>query len=129
MSAPAEKEYVGGCHCRKFRFKFTNAPFEDGAGTVDRCTCKFCAQKGALWLYIPERLFTLTSGSVEELTLYEFYKQVFKHYFCPTCGVQFFFKDTRGAHAEPMVAVNARTVDGVDPEKLSVKVFDGANIL
>lgn len=53
MSAPAaEKEYVGGCHCGKFRFKFTNAPFEDGAGNVDRCTCGFCTQKGALWLYV-----------------------------------------------------------------------------
>lgn len=78
---------------------------------------------------MPERLFTLTSGSVEELTLYEFYKKVFRHYFCPTCGVQFFFKDVRGVHEESMVAVNARTVDGVDPEKLRVRVFDGANIL
>lgn len=78
---------------------------------------------------MPERQFAMTSGTVEELTLYEFYKKVFKHYFCPTCGVQFFFKDVRGEHEEPMIAVNARTVDGVDPEKLSVRVFDGANIL
>lgn len=145
------KEYTGGCHCGKFRYTFTGPIFEDGSRPVDRCNCGFCVKKGALWQYVrffldcslillylpdrpayssvPEAQFTLTQGSMEELTLYEFHKKVFKHYFCPTCGVQCFLKDTRPELETVKVEVNTRTVDGVDPEKLSVRLFDGQNLL
>lgn len=79
--------------------------------------------------YVPATRFELTLGSIEELTLYEFYKKVFRHYFCPTCGVQFFFKHMENKYGEVMVGVNARTIDDVDPEKLSVRPFDGKNLL
>ncbi|KIP11267.1 hypothetical protein PHLGIDRAFT_18030 [Phlebiopsis gigantea 11061_1 CR5-6] len=123
------KEYTGGCHCGKFRYTFTGPIFEDGSRPVDRCNCGFCVKKGALWHSVPEAQFTLTQGSMEELTLYEFHKKVFKHYFCPTCGVQCFLKDTRPELETVKVEVNTRTVDGVDPEKLSVRLFHGQNLL
>lgn len=76
-----------------------------------------------------EKRFELTSGRIEELALYEFHKKVFEHRFCPKCGVQFFFRHTQNDHGEVMVGVNARTVDGIDVEKLSVRLFDGRNLL
>ena len=71
----------------------------------------------------------MTSGSIEELTLYEFHKKVFKHYFCPTCGVQPFLKDTRPEQAEVKVEVNVKTVDGIDLGNLSTRLYDGKNLL
>lgn len=52
MSSSANSEYVGGCCCSKFRYKFSHPTLEDGTATVDRCNCRFCEQKGALWMYI-----------------------------------------------------------------------------
>ncbi|GJE91490.1 GFA domain-containing protein [Phanerochaete sordida] len=125
MSTPPEKEYTGGCHCQKFQYKFTQPAFENGEREIDRCTCSICVQKGAVWAMTPEAQFALTKGTLAELTLYEFHKRVFKHYFCPVCGVQIILTVPR----DGMVYVNVRTTDGVDVERVRCKVFDGKNLL
>lgn len=73
--------------------------------------------------------FSLTSGNRDELTLYEFHKKVFKHYFCPTCGVQMFMDEPGEKPGEVRLGVNVRTVDGVDLQKLKIRVFDGKTLL
>jgi hypothetical protein len=65
--------------------------------------------------------FELTSGTLEGLSSYQFNKKVITHYFCPDCGVSFVSKGSG-------VAVNARTVDGIDLEKLKLRGFNGASL-
>lgn len=120
-----EKEYVGGCHCKRFRYKFRHEAFDHGESLIDTCTCSICMQKGAVWAMTPEAQFEFTEGTLGELTLYEFHKKVFKHYFCPTCGVQ----PILTVPEQQMVYVNVRTTDDVDVSKVRLKVFDGKNLL
>lgn len=40
------KGYAGGCHCKKFRFKFTHPIFENGGMKVTTCNCSICNQHG-----------------------------------------------------------------------------------
>lgn len=63
------------------------------------------------------------------MTLYQFYKRVYDHYFCPTCGVQLILKDVRREDGKKVVEVNVRTVDDVDVQKLKWKVWDGKTLL
>lgn len=49
-SSPEDKEYVGGCHCKKFRFKFYWRPFDDGSHEVGACNCSICTVKGLLYV-------------------------------------------------------------------------------
>ena len=74
---------------------------------------------------VPEEKFRLTKGTLDELTLYEFHKRVYKHYFCPTCGVALVL----GVPSKREVHVNVRSTDGIDVGKLKIKVFDGKNLL
>ena len=73
--------------------------------------------------YVPSELFQLTKGTWDELTSYHFNRKIIKHSFCPTCGVVLTsaFMNT--------TAVNARTVDGVDVNKLDVLQHDGKTLL
>lgn len=61
-----------------------------------------------------------------ELTSYKFNKKVIDHLFCSTCGVPSFARGV-GKDGQPMVAVNARCLDGVDLAALEVMHFDGAS--
>jgi hypothetical protein len=77
--------------------------------------------------YVPEESFKLMSGSLEELTLYEFHKKVYLHYFCPVCGTEIINRTKKTG--QPLVGVNVRTVDGIDVEKLKMNPFDGKTLL
>ena len=44
----ALKEYTGGCHCKRFRYKFLHPPFEDGQFDVVSCNCSYCKAHGKL---------------------------------------------------------------------------------
>ena len=46
----------GSCHCGTTQFEVAAAPAE-----LTRCTCSFCAKRGALWAYYPPAQFRLTS--------------------------------------------------------------------
>ena len=45
------KEYTGGCHCKKFRFKFTHPQFDEGGSKdmpIMHCNCSICNKLGLL---------------------------------------------------------------------------------
>lgn len=65
--------------------------------------------------------FRFTSGTLEEATTYSFNTGFAEHKFCPTCGVAMLIKMKGGDG----LVVNARTVDGIDPEALKLKYNDG----
>jgi hypothetical protein len=109
--------YTGGCQCGKVRYEVSLE-----LGEVIACNCSRCGRLGSLLAFTPAENFKLLSGE-SATTEYQFNKHVIHHLFCSTCGIQSFARGKR-AGAE-MVAVNARCLDGVDPETLKVKHVDG----
>ncbi len=84
-----------------------------------------CGRSGTLLSFVPEKQFTLLSGE-PDLADYLFNKEHIHHLFCKRCGIKSF---ARGAGKDgPMIAVNARCLDGVDIEKLKVNHFDGKSM-
>ncbi|KIP11272.1 hypothetical protein PHLGIDRAFT_140355 [Phlebiopsis gigantea 11061_1 CR5-6] len=80
------KEYKGGCHCARFRFKFSHPAFENGEVKVMSCNCSICTQHGLLHIYTPESRFALTTGNIRELSVYQLPGKNTTHHFCPSCG-------------------------------------------
>ena len=110
--------YEGGCHCGRVRF----AVHADLA-TAALCNCSICVKKGFIYVIVPPADFELLSGR-EALTAYEFNTKTAKHLFCRVCGVQSFYVP----RSDPdKIDVNARCLDGVDPESLEPSRFDGRN--
>ena len=62
------------------------------------------------------------------LTDYQFNKRAIHHLFCATCGIESFARGKRPNDGADLVAVNARCLDGVDVESLTVKHVDGRSL-
>ena len=77
-----------------------------------------------LHLILPLSKFELLSGA-NELTTYTFNTGTARHLFCSTCGIKPFARGT--GQNGPMVAINIRTLDGIDPfaAAAAAKQFDG----
>lgn len=114
------KTYTGGCHCGKVRYEVTLAL--DGA---IECNCSICSKKGHLLTFTGAERFKLLCGE-DALTDYQFNQKRIHHLFCSTCGIESFARGA-GPDGKPMVAVNVRCLDGVDPSQLQVRKYDGKN--
>jgi hypothetical protein len=117
MSEP--QAYSGGCHCGKVRYQ---AKVDLGSPVIG-CNCSMCGRSGTLLSFIPATQFTLQSGE-DALTSYQFNKKQIDHLFCKVCGVKSFARG-KMPDGTPMVAINARCLDGVDLDNLKVTQFDG----
>jgi hypothetical protein len=116
---PEARKYNGGCHCGKVRYEVTTA-----LTPVISCNCSMCSKRGSLLTFVTSDQFAHTAGSDAELTEYRFNKHVVRHLFCPVCGILSYGKGT-GPDGKEMVAINARCLDGVDPDALEITKFDG----
>jgi hypothetical protein len=110
--------YSGGCHCGKVRYQVTM-----DLGKVISCNCSMCGRKGTLLSFAHVDSFALQQGE-GEMTSYKFNKMVIDHLFCSTCGVTSFARG-KNKEGQPIVAINTRCLDGVDPAALDVMHFDG----
>lgn len=110
--------YQGGCHCRKIRFSVLINKYQ-----VIHCNCSICTKKGFLHLIVPQKNFTLRSGS-EFLTTYTFNTKTAKHTFCKVCGIHSFYYPRSHPHC---IDVNIRCLDENIISKCTIKSFDGAN--
>ncbi|KAJ6508975.1 glutathione-dependent formaldehyde-activating GFA [Mycena sanguinolenta] len=133
MAAPAEtkslpvpwpedaeiKVHSGGCHCKKIRYEFEH-PDVYGLPVMN-CNCSICEDRGYLNVFTPENKFRFTNGSADDLTTYEFGKGNLSHKFCSTCGTSI----GPAASKQGCVVVNARTIDGIDLDRLKLFKFDG----
>jgi hypothetical protein len=115
----ATLQYAGGCHCGRVRFEVEAAARIE----VAQCNCSICAKVGYLHLIVPTDRFRLLAGR-DDLTTYVFNTGIAQHYFCKHCGVKSFYIPR--SHPDG-VSVNARCLEGVDIESLSVLPFDGRN--
>jgi hypothetical protein len=112
------KTMQGGCHCGRVRFRVTA-----DLDKVTVCNCSICTKKGFLHLIVPPEQFELLSGK-NNLATYQFNTGVAKHTFCKTCGIHPFYVP----RSDPdKIDINARCIDDVDLDGLTVNFFDGKN--
>lgn len=112
-------QYKGSCHCGAVCFSVEL----DLEKPVTACNCSMCGRTGTLLTFVPNDSFKLEKGE-DALTDYQFNRKTIHHLFCNVCGVKSFARG-KGPNG-PMVAVNARCLEGVDVSKLKVQNFDGA---
>ncbi|HET9988883.1 MAG TPA: GFA family protein [Kofleriaceae bacterium] len=110
--------YNGSCHCGAVSYSV-----ELELGKVIACNCSICAKSGTLLAFVAEDKFELKTGE-DALTPYTFNKHVILHNFCKTCGIKSFSRGKK-PDGTPMVAINARCLDGIDVFTLDVQQFDG----
>jgi len=110
--------YKGSCHCGAVSYEV-----EADLDKTVSCNCSRCGRLGSILTFSPVGSFRLLSGD-GEMTEYQFNKHVIHHMFCSTCGIQTFARGT-GRDGSEMIAVNARCLDGVDPDSLNPKKVDG----
>lgn len=120
MSQPSK--YSGSCHCGAVRYTVE----ADLSQPVLACNCSICGRSGTLLSFVPIAKFRLEQGS-ESLTDYQFRTHHIHHLFCKVCGIKSFSRGA-GPDGQEMAAINVRCLDGVDPDKLEVKHFDGRSL-
>ncbi|NCN52554.1 GFA family protein [Candidatus Parcubacteria bacterium] len=112
--------YVGGCHCGKVQYEV-----DMNLENVMECNCSHCAKKGFLLSFVPATQFRLLRGE-DALSEYRFNKKHIAHLFCTTCGVESFARGTDKEGAETIM-INARCLDDVVPDTLTITKVDGKN--
>ena len=110
----------GSCHCRKVAYEV-----EGELTQLIECNCSICSKKGAL-LWMGVKHFRLLTPA-DALATYTFNTHQIKHRFCPNCGIHVFGERTT-PDGETRIAINARTLDGVDLSTLPIKPFDGRSL-
>jgi hypothetical protein len=111
-------KHVGSCHCGRVKFEV-----DGDIQSVVSCNCSICQRKGVLMWFVPRSALHLLTPE-ENSSVYAFHTHVIKHRFCPHCGIHA-YGEAPAPSGEPMAAVNARCLDGVDLETLTVTHFDG----
>jgi hypothetical protein len=112
------QKYTGGCQCGAVRYEVD----VDLDNTMS-CNCSRCGRLGSILTFAPSDAFRLISGE-GGMTDYQFNRHVIHHLFCTTCGIESFARG-KGPDGAEMVAVNARCLDGVEPDSLNPKKVDG----
>lgn len=115
------KTYAGGCQCGAVRYEASL----DLNKTVS-CNCSRCGRLGSILSFAPTSGFKLIKGE-GATTAYRFNKHFIQHLFCATCGIQSYSRGVTPDGAE-MIAVNARCLDGVEPDALSPQKYDGRSM-
>lgn len=113
--------HKGGCHCGAVRYSVEI----DLAAENIACNCSICGRTGAYLQFVTPDKFTLEKGE-DNLTDYQFNRNIIHHLFCTTCGVRSFARG-KGPKGD-MVAINVRCIDDVDTHVLPTKTFDGKRL-
>jgi hypothetical protein len=108
----------GGCHCGAVRFEAVTA-----LDSLGDCNCSRCARLGWVMQSVPDRDFTLLSGT-ETLTPYRFNTERIEHLFCPVCGIESFARGT-DAEGHALYMVNVNCLEGVEIDRDKVHHWDG----
>ncbi|GLK72832.1 GFA family protein [Ancylobacter dichloromethanicus] len=108
----------GACHCGAVHYSVRL----DLTRTI-ACNCSICSSKGLILAFAPETDFVLEAGEAK-LREYRFNRHLISHMFCADCGVETFARAT-APNGTPTVAVNVRTLAGVDPAALAPIAHDG----
>ena len=117
----------GSCHCRATQFEVSAVPAE-----ATRCTCSFCAKRGALWSYCTPEQFKLTTAR-DRVSTYQWRSYTVHHHHCAICGCGTYTESPEWVEGKPhptrrKIGVNARLFDEFDLDAVPVKVIDGKNL-
>jgi hypothetical protein len=109
------------CHCGQVEAEI-NIP--DNFKKVIKCNCSICKRKGAVMSVVKNENFKIIKGK-DKLSLYQFYTNVAKHYFCSNCGI-YTHHNPRSNPA--MTGFNLGCLDEVDTFQLKdIFINDGRN--
>ena len=114
MTTPKDT-YDAACHCGTVQFTVT---LKGGLASARRCTCSFCAMRGAVAVTARLDGVQITAGK-DALTLYQFNTKAAQHYFCSKCGIYTHHKRRSNPNE---LGVNAACLKGVSP-------FDFAEVI
>jgi hypothetical protein len=113
--------YKGSCHCGRTAFEA-----EGDLEKVIECNCSICSKRGTLHWFLQREKFRLLTAE-DGLATYTFNKHRIRHRFCTTCGCAPFGEGIAPS-GNPMVAINARCLDGVDLSRVERGQFDGRSL-
>ncbi len=111
-------KYIGGCHCKRVQYEVKT----DLKNNLV-CDCSRCSQLGAIFNFVDKDKFKLLKGE-DELIDYRFNKKVIRHLFCKHCGIESFAEGV----TFPKVAINVRSLEGVDLASVSTTAFSGKDL-
>ncbi len=111
-------KHAGGCHCGAVRYEA-----EVDLGSTMTCNCSICQKRGSILAFASPDKFKLQKGEGAQ-TQYNFNKNMVDHMFCKTCGILSFAHGKKPDGTE-MYAVNVRTLDDIEIEKMNPKKVDG----
>ncbi|PWW74030.1 hypothetical protein C7212DRAFT_330219 [Tuber magnatum] len=115
-----EKTYEGSCHCKKVKLSVTLATPIEEQNIID-CNCSLCSDRGLLIFFATGDRVTVEGE--EHLSPYSFNKKVIHYHFCKNCGSSLFGHD----EGKTQYGINARSLHGVDLDKLNLVKYDGAS--
>jgi hypothetical protein len=120
---------TGSCHCGKAAFRIEG----DISDALTRCTCSFCAKRGALLAYYQPTQFAMTTPIAVD-AIYRWNTKQVAHHFCSECGCAIFSDspafepDGKWDGNTRRIGVNARLFDNFDAAAAQVAVIDGKNL-
>jgi hypothetical protein len=120
---------TGSCHCGKTVFRVDI----DIPAQLTRCTCSFCAKRGALLAYCEPGQFHPTVLADDE-AVYRWQTKLVAHHFCIHCGCATFSDspafepDGKWDGSTRRIGLNARLFDDFDAALASIVVIDGKHL-
>lgn len=120
---------TGSCHCGSVSFEIDG----DIPPELTRCTCSFCAKRGALLAYYPPEKVRVTSEASHD-GVYLWNTRQAPHHFCTQCGIAVYtdspaFKpDGSWDGTTRRMCVNARLFDDFDAAEAKITVIDGKHL-
>jgi len=111
--------HQGGCHCGAVRYSVEIDPTSEAI----TCNCSICGRSGSYLQFVLPDNFRLEQGE-DQLTDYQFNKQVIHHLFCRVCGIRSFARGNKPDGTQ-MIAINVRCLDDIDAHQIPTKQFDG----
>lgn len=112
-------KYKGSCHCKSVEFEI-----DSDLSLVKHCNCSICIRRNAKMVIISKENFQLLKGE-GSITLYQFNKNIAKHFFCKKCGI-YTHHNTRSD--ETKMGVNLCCIENIDPLSFVSELADGIKL-
>lgn len=113
------------CHCTAVRFEIAEPP-----GWVLDCNCTLCRRYGALWSYYyrheGDQALLVSGPSPEATAAYTWQDGDLAFHHCRTCGCITHIVAPK-EDGQPVFAVNARMMLGLDPARVKLVQVDNAH--
>ena len=105
------------CHCGAVKLGLPSAP-----DSATECNCSFCRRAAARWAYYaPADVKMPRAGATQP---YVWGERMLAFHRCRSCGIATHGQSLDGA--QERMAINARLIDGLDWDQVTIRHFDGA---